>query len=911
MKKTVNFRKIIILVLSLCLLGAAQPVLLQPAFSTSGPLLGFSPSYTLVKEGTSFTVALSLTDCTIFSFFDLIVAYNTSILDALNASISLQWPGFVTVNDEAGTVELYSYSNTTYASGNLTLGEIEFKSITCGNSTLQFLLNDIGIPPNYIDVGVSEGLVEVVSLDLTVATTSRFYYPNQNITVCGNLTVVGTPTEDLVGIEVRTPESQPIAMRVAVAGAVPPPDLWQANITTFYPVDSAYGNPKYIFVAGYQAMFRVTARNLSNETIPVCFAVNLYDKYGGTVGVAVASGIVAANSESSAYPQVFIPPNTVNGTASAIAGIFSAKPSEGGHPYSVERTTSLQILSNVNTYPQISPSNATFQADYNLTFRLPLVSMGIVSMGEFRVYASAMYRGLDVSTQTRFAYINTWVDSIDPKANYTTIQAAINAASGTNAIYVSGGTYEENIVVNKTALTIIGDYDSPTIVDGNLTDNVACITAAYVRLINLLIINSGTTPDHNSGIEISNSLCALMNNTIRDNDRGITIRNSDSTSVLENSIFNNTYGLLVSSGSDSTSVLENSIFNNTYGLSVNNAHYASISGNLIVDNDVGLQIINATYADVSGNQAVGNDQGIVLEGALSNNNSLHNNTVSTNNIGIELHLVTSNSIINNTIMNNTDFGVHVLDANQNEVSGNDFLWNGIQAYSSTANNTFDAGYPAGGNYWSDYSGADMYSGPYQNMTGSDGIGDTPYTFDDDSLDYYPFVYPSYWQDIGIANAFPRTIFPWNYTTQIHLRIINYGSNPQVSNVTLYCNDVLIGQKTATVEGRSFSTQAFSWNFSAVLYGNHTLFASISLFLGEANTTNNQYTQNILVSIPGDVNGDFQVKPHDLNTLLVAFGGKEDGSGQRPYNPNCDINGDGTINARDLNALLVHFGQHYP
>jgi len=41
-------------------------------------------------------------------------------------------------------------------------------------------------------------------------------------------------------------------------------------------------------------------------------------------------------------------------------------------------------------------------------------------------------------------------------------------------------------------------------------------------------------------------------------------------------------------------------------------------------------------------------------------------------------------------------------------------------------NSWDHGYPDGGNYWSDYRGVDVFSGPSQHVTGSDGIGDTPY-----------------------------------------------------------------------------------------------------------------------------------------------------------------------------------------
>ena len=39
---------------------------------------------------------------------------------------------------------------------------------------------------------------------------------------------------------------------------------------------------------------------------------------------------------------------------------------------------------------------------------------------------------------------------------------------------------------------------------------------------------------------------------------------------------------------------------------------------------------------------------------------------------------------------------------------------------------WDNGYPSGGNYWNSYDGVDYFSGPDQDILGSDGIGDKPY-----------------------------------------------------------------------------------------------------------------------------------------------------------------------------------------
>jgi hypothetical protein len=56
-------------------------------------------------------------------------------------------------------------------------------------------------------------------------------------------------------------------------------------------------------------------------------------------------------------------------------------------------------------------------------------------------------------------------------------------------------------------------------------------------------------------------------------------------------------------------------------------------------------------------------------------------------------------------------------------------------------NVWDDGYPSGGNYWSDYTGADVKSGPNQDLPGSDGIGDTPYIIDANNTDRYPLMNP--------------------------------------------------------------------------------------------------------------------------------------------------------------------------
>jgi hypothetical protein len=72
--------------------------------------------------------------------------------------------------------------------------------------------------------------------------------------------------------------------------------------------------------------------------------------------------------------------------------------------------------------------------------------------------------------------------------------------------------------------------------------------------------------------------------------------------------------------------------------------------------------------------------------------------------------------------------------------GNNFVNNSEQVVvSSGYRNSWNLSYPAGGNYWSDYNGSDCYCGTYQNETGMDCIGDTPYLIAQSFRDNYPLL----------------------------------------------------------------------------------------------------------------------------------------------------------------------------
>jgi len=108
-----------------------------------------------------------------------------------------------------------------------------------------------------------------------------------------------------------------------------------------------------------------------------------------------------------------------------------------------------------------------------------------------------------------------------------------------------------------------------------------------------------------------------------------------------------------------------------------------------------------------------------------------------------------NLIFNNLLENSSISLPHVYPENAPQVVNNRIYHNNFIniVASDGGTNYWDNGYPSGGNYWSDYTGADNYRGMNQDIPGSDGIGDTPHNIpfmlnpSGPNRDRYPLMAP--------------------------------------------------------------------------------------------------------------------------------------------------------------------------
>jgi len=262
--------------------------------------------------------------------------------------------------------------------------------------------------------------------------------------------------------------------------------------------------------------------------------------------------------------------------------------------------------------------------------------------------------------------------------------------------------------------------------------------------------------------------CVVENNTLIDCDDGISAYYSSNNLIKENTLF----GCCIRLHHSDSNMLTRNKCDGTIALE--NCRYNLIYNNIIYD-EISL--------------------------TRSCKNKIYNNIFSKSGIYFYescYNIITSNNF--SSIWASIRFGdgyrykyVEGWTWGKHLSFGNYFYHNNFYAgvwFSNTEHlNVWDNGYPGGGNYWADYTGEDLYKGPYQNETGSDGIGDTPYIINENNIDRYPLMTPC-----------PIPGFPSEMPPSQTLLSVNVFKNDAaiVSNITLFDENKTLIETVAEV-----------------------------------------------------------------------------------------------------------------
>ncbi|SJZ85141.1 beta strand repeat-containing protein [Consotaella salsifontis] len=188
------------------------------------------------------------------------------------------------------------------------------------------------------------------------------------------------------------------------------------------------------------------------------------------------------------------------------------------------------------------------------------------------------------------------VDASGTFGQYTSIQAAVDAAGEGDLIYVLGGDYEENVSISTAGLTIVG-ANAGVSASGVRGEESAIhggirITGAAGVTIDGFTIDGSIASNENSNIFVQGDDASILNNIVTADTAAET-------------------GIVHSTGIDGLTVSGNSITGFHYGVYVNpnDDHDVVVTNNTFTNNDEGL-IFEAgpSVGDVSGNVFVNSDE---------------------------------------------------------------------------------------------------------------------------------------------------------------------------------------------------------------------------------------------------------------------------------------------------------------
>jgi nitrous oxidase accessory protein len=333
---------------------------------------------------------------------------------------------------------------------------------------------------------------------------------------------------------------------------------------------------------------------------------------------------------------------------------------------------------------------------------------------------------------------------VDPRGAITTISAALREAADGDRIVVRAGTYQEPTLNVTRSVTITGDAGA--ILDGGGQRPIMVVSAGNVIVRGLTFRNTGASQveDRAALLVRESAGCTIERNTFRDTFFAIYLERVTKCSVLDNDlegsarrqylggngihawqsdrirVSGNTvrghrdaiYFEFVTNGDVRRNLSER---NQRYGLHFMFSDDCVYEENTFQHNGSGVAVMYTRRVRMTANTFARN-RGAAAYGLLlkdiSDSQILGNRFVE-NTVALHLEGANRNTIAANTFQSN-GWAVRLLaNAQENQVTGNQFIGNSFDVGTNSRQNfsTFS------GNYWDRYRGYDL---------DRDGFGDVPF-----------------------------------------------------------------------------------------------------------------------------------------------------------------------------------------
>jgi parallel beta-helix repeat protein len=337
------------------------------------------------------------------------------------------------------------------------------------------------------------------------------------------------------------------------------------------------------------------------------------------------------------------------------------------------------------------------------------------------------------------AYIIRGVISIDSNAKFT---------SGNGVSKGSGTEFDPYIIEGWqiAAQNDIGIYIRNT--DAHFIIRNSYVHASNRERTCILIIQvkngaveNCTVKQGLNGISIDDSdNIRIDDNTAFECKTAIDCRFSNNLVVKRNSANNNNGGGIFVEYGNKAVVEDNTANDNDFAFRITNFANLTVSNNYGADTyNEAFDLNNCKNFIFDNNTALTSKYGIICEGLK--NVTLEHNEFSFNTWdGIKLSNCEDITIRNNLISENSQNGLKLYYTHTSLIYHNSFLQNIYQGANEGYNdNSWDLGYPQGGNYWDHLDSADFKYGPKQDKEGADGIADSAFMIGLNQFDNYPLM----------------------------------------------------------------------------------------------------------------------------------------------------------------------------
>ncbi|UCD95841.1 MAG: hypothetical protein JSV35_04860, partial [Candidatus Bathyarchaeota archaeon] len=163
-------------------------------------------------------------------------------------------------------------------------------------------------------------------------------------------------------------------------------------------------------------------------------------------------------------------------------------------------------------------------------------------------------------------------------------------------------------------------------------------------------------------------------------------------------------------------------------------------------------------------------------------------------------------------------------------------------------------------------------------------------------------------DLAISSTPPtQSTYGEGSIVEINFTICNQGSVLATSNITLYANGTEIQTRNITIGSLETQNMSFTWNTTGFLKGNYLMNVTVTPVIGETDIADNDLQTWILLTLPGDVDGDKDVDIFDIVLIVHVYGSQE---GQPAYNPDCDFDADGDVDIFDVIIAASNYGKSW-